>query len=140
RCGPEKLKPTVRRIPAKPGARNLIWEVEFDFADVQPGRVTEATIEAHVHDVTTASGKGETWLRYRPQAKTKDALVWLLFPEDRPYQHYNLVRYPSAKPGPQEPIETRYTVNHPYGSIIAWMVVNPEVGYVYECQWTWQQE
>jgi predicted acylesterase/phospholipase RssA len=139
RCGPEKLKPAVHRVPARPGQRNVTWEVEFDFSDVQPGRVTEVTIEAHVHEVAAMAGKGETWLRYRPQVKTKDALVWLLFPEDRPYQHYSLTRYPVANPGPSEPIETRYTINHPYGSIIAWMVINPEVGYSYECQWTWQE-
>jgi hypothetical protein len=33
-------------------------------------------------------------------------------------------------------IETQYTIDHPFGSIIAWSIVNAEVGYVYECQWT----
>jgi hypothetical protein len=33
-------------------------------------------------------------------------------------------------------MEARFTIDHPYGSLIGWSVINPEVDAVYECRWT----
>ena len=64
--------------------------------------------------------------------------MWLLFPEDRPYQTYNLVQYPADRGDPPEVLDSRYKIHHPYGSLIGWSVVNPEIGNVYECRWTYE--
>ncbi len=66
--------------------------------------------------------------------------MWVLFPESRPYKDYRLIRYATADPSKLEEIETQYKIDLPYGSIIAWSFVNAEVGYVYECEWTWATE
>jgi predicted acylesterase/phospholipase RssA len=138
RCGPEKLKPVVRRIKAQPGEREVMWEIEFDFSSVPRGRITEVTIEANLQDVAASTGLTEKWVRYQPQFKTDDASVWLLFPKDQPYENFTLSSYPIERPEDARPVDTRYAINHPQGSILAWVVANPEVGYVYECQWTLQ--
>lgn len=57
--------------------------------------------------------------------KTDLVSDWLLFPDDQPYRSQ-----------PPTGMNSRYRINHLYGSLIGWSAVNPEVGYVYECRWT----
>ena len=135
-AGPEKLKPVVRRVPPEAGEGKTTWELEFDLSGVRTGDATDIEIEAIVHDFEARKGERENWLRYSPPATTEQASVWLLFPESRPYKDYRLVRYATTDPSTFQKIETQYTIDHPYGSIIAWSIVNAEVGYVYECEWT----
>jgi hypothetical protein len=46
------------------------------------------------------------------------------------------VRYPTDKTGTPEIVETRYTIDHPFGSLIGWSVANPQIDNIYECRWT----
>ena len=62
--------------------------------------------------------------------------VWMLFPEDHPYHTYKLERHPAAAPASVEPLEARYTIDHPYGTLIGWSVIRPDPQTVYECRWT----
>ena len=135
-AGPEKLRPVVRHVPPSAGEGKSTWELEFDLSSVRPGVPTDLEIEATIHDFEARKGKQENWLRYSPPAKTEQASVWALFPESRPYKNYHLIRYATADPSKPELIDTQYTIDHPYGSIIAWSIVNAEPGYVYECEWT----
>jgi predicted acylesterase/phospholipase RssA len=136
-CGPENLKPTVRRILPRPGERDTTWELAFDLSSVPKGRSEDIEIEATVHDIMAKKGEGENWIRYRPTFATAEASVWMIFPVNRPYTHYSLIRYPENDPSSFQKVETSYTIDHPRGSIIAWSIINPEVGYFYECNWEW---
>ncbi len=62
--------------------------------------------------------------------------VWMLFPEDHPYRSYRLLRYPLGDAAAAEPMTSRYTIDHPYGQLIGWSLINPEMRTVYECRWT----
>jgi len=62
--------------------------------------------------------------------------VWMLFPEDHPYHTYQLLRHPSGESAATEPLASRYTIDHPYGTLIGWSVITPEPGTLYECRWT----
>ncbi|MDG3008203.1 patatin-like phospholipase family protein [Paludisphaera mucosa] len=134
--GPEKLKPVVRRIPPETGKSETTWELAFDVSKVRAGSPIDVEIEATVHDFEARKGAHENWLRYSPPAATEQASVWVLFPESRPYKDYRLIRYAAGDPATVREIESQYTIDHPYGSIIAWSIVNAEAGYVYECEWT----
>ena len=133
---PENLRPVVRRVPPEAGEGKTTWELEFDLSGVRPGRATDIEIEATVYDFEARKGKHENWLRYSPPAKTEQVSVWVLFPESRPYKDYRLIRYATSDPSKFQKIDTQFTIDRPYGSIIAWSIVNAEVGYVYECEWT----
>jgi hypothetical protein len=74
-------------------------------------------------------------LTFRPDLKTDLISVWILFPLDRPYKNYSLVSYPVDRSAPPKVMNVRYKIDHPYGSLIGWSVVNPKVDYVYECRW-----
>jgi len=62
--------------------------------------------------------------------------TWMLFPEDHPYRTYRLTRYPRGRESEAEPLTARYTIDHPYGTLIGWSVIQPDPGSVYECRWT----
>ena len=139
-CGPETLKPAIRRVLPRPGERDTTWELAFDLSSVPKGRTEDIEIEATVHDIMAKKGEGENWMRYRAAIPTAEASVWMIFPVNRPYTHYSLIRYPEADPSSFQKIDTSYTIDHPRGSIIAWSIINPVVGYFYECQWEWGPE
>lgn len=139
-CGPEQLKPTIRRVLPRPGERDTTWELAFDLSSVPKGRTEDIEIEATIHDVMAKKGAGENWIRYRAAIPTPEASVWMIFPVNRPYTHYSLIRYPEADPSSFQKVDTSYTIDHPRGSIIAWSIINPKVGYFYECQWEWGPE
>jgi hypothetical protein len=42
----------------------------------------------------------------------------------------------SSRNSPPELMQARFTIDHPYGSLIGWSVVNPQLDSVYECRWT----
>jgi predicted acylesterase/phospholipase RssA len=136
-CGQETLKPTIRRIRPGPGERDTTWELEFDLSSIPKGRPEDIEIEGTVHDIMAKKGEGENWVRYRVAIPVAEASVWMIFPVDRPYTHYILIRYPEADPSLFQKVDTSYTIDHPRGSIIAWSIINPKPGYFYECQWEW---
>ena len=61
--------------------------------------------------------------------------IWILFPQDHPYRRYELLRYPEGLPEAAEPLSPRYTIDHPFGTLIGWSVIKPIIGHVYECRW-----
>jgi hypothetical protein len=139
-CGPEALKPTIRRVSPRRGERDTTWELAFDFSSVAKGHTEDIEIEATVHDIIAKKGEGENFLRYRAAIPTAEASVWMIFPADRPYTSYSLVRYPVDDPSTFQKIDTSYTIDHPRGSIVAWSIINPEIGYFYECHWEWDKQ
>jgi len=62
--------------------------------------------------------------------------MWMLFPEDHPYRTYRLLHHPRGREADAEPLVARYTIDHPYGTLIGWSIVKPEPDTVYECRWT----
>jgi hypothetical protein len=111
-------------------SRNL-YEVELDLSHVPNFEPVSVEIEALV-PFPVVNGR----LDFEPYAKTDLASLWILFPHDRPYRHYSLVHYPASRNSPPEPMQARFTIDHPYGSLIGWSVINPEIDAVYECRWT----
>ena len=110
--------------------RNL-YEVELDLSHVPILEPVTLELEFLVPS-PVVNGR----IDFETYAKTDLASLWILFPHDRPYRHYSLVHYPAARNSPPQLMEARYTIDHPYGSLIGWSVVNPESDSVYECRWT----
>lgn len=112
------------------GQERTIYEFEYDLSHVP---VEEpVTIEAELllnHPRTTKAP-------FVTHAKTDLISVWMLFPADRPYRTYSLVTYPVDGSAAPRIMNNRYAIDHPYGSLIGWSVVNPEENYNYECRWT----
>ncbi len=112
--------------------RGTGYEIEYDLARIPFGEPVTVEIAALARLPVLLSGRAPFVL----QCKTDLLSVWMLFPEGRPYRTYSLVQYPANKSAPPQAMEPRNRIDHPYGSLIGWSVVNPQIGTVYECRWT----
>jgi predicted acylesterase/phospholipase RssA len=110
--------------------RNL-YEVELDLSHVPILETAPVELE-FLAPFPVVGGR----VAFETYAKTHLASLWILFPAERPYRHYSLVHYPASRRSAPEVMQARFTIDHPYGSLIGWSVVNPESDSVYECRWT----
>jgi len=128
----DKVQRVVRRV-AKPvdvrGEKRTRYEFEYDLSQVPPEE--PVTIEAQLLLQVPEAAQAP----FVTNLKTDLISVWILFPQDRPYKNYSLVSYPVDRSAPPTIMNVRYKIDHPYGSLIGWSVVNPKVDYVYECRW-----
>jgi predicted acylesterase/phospholipase RssA len=113
------------------GEQRNLYEVEFDLSHVPILEPVSVELE-FLAPFPIVNGR----IDFETYARTDLASLWILFPPDRPYRHYSLVRYPASRSSPPEPMQARFTIDHPYGSLIGWSVINPERDAVYECRWT----
>ena len=120
--GPEKIN----------DLRHSLLEVVFDLSDVPIGE--RVTLQAMTTATVSPSMTGH--LPFFVNKRTELLTSWLLFPEDMPYSTYRLVRYPVDKSSPPIPMDPRFAIDHPFGSLIGWSVITPKEGMVYECRWT----
>ena len=128
-----EIKGIISRV-AKPSDElaqsRTIYEFEYDLSQALPDEPVTIEVELIGNVPKTVRAPFVT------HAKTGLMSVWLLFPADRPYRTYNLVSYPVDRSAAPRSMTKRFTIDHPYGFLIGWSVVNPEEDRVYECQWT----
>ena len=129
----ESLQGNIGRV-AEPievqGQRRILYEFEYDLSQVAREEPTTIELELLLDVPKTVRAPFVT------HTKTDMISVWMLFPADRPYKTYSLVSYPIDRSQPPKIMNSRYTIHHPYGSLIGWSVLNPEPDRVYECRWT----
>jgi len=129
----EELQGIISRI-AEPvevqGQKRTLYEFEYDLSQRPPDEPVTIEVELLVDFPKSVRAPLVT------HTKTDLISVWLLFPLDRPYRTYSLVSYPVDRSLPPKIMNNRYAIDHPYGSLIGWSVVNPEEDRVYECRWT----
>ncbi len=113
-----------------PGQKPTVYEFDYDLSDALPEEPVTIEVELIGNVPRTVRAPFVT------HTKTDLISVWLLFPADEPYRTYSLVSYPVDKKSAPRPMTNRYAIDHPYGFLIGWSVVNPEEDRVYECRWT----
>lgn len=132
---PSARKAVIRRVtePVEDfGRMKTLYEFEYDLSDVPIGEPVTLEVEMLL-DVPEQRSHAEFTMRL----KTDLVSMWMLFPEDRPYRSYSLVQYPADRSQPPAVLDSRYKIDHPYGSLIGWSMVNPQIGNVYECRWSY---
>lgn len=110
--------------------KRTIYEFEYDLSQALPE--VPVTIEVELIGNVPKTVRAP----FVTHTKTDLISVWLLFPAERPYRTYSLVSYPVDKSAAPRFMTKRYAIDHPYGFLIGWSVVNPEEDRVYECGWT----
>jgi hypothetical protein len=106
-------------------------EVHCDLPGVPAGETVPLELTTSFTSDVFARGRIPFDLRYPTDLVT----IWILFPQDHPYRRYELLRYPEGAPEAAEPMSPRYTIDHPFGTLIGWSVIKPVPGNVYECRW-----
>ncbi|MEA1950179.1 MAG: hypothetical protein U9N87_02255 [Planctomycetota bacterium] len=120
------IKPVVEY-----GQQRTQYELEYDLKGIPVGEPVTLEVEFLIR-----SNKPTARAAFLTRVKSDLISMWMLFPTDRPYRNYSLVRYPADRSSPPEVMNSRYMIDHPYGSLIGWSVVNPKLDTVYECRWT----
>lgn len=120
------------------GEERNVYEVAFDLGEDSAMKPVTLEIEVLIPGYATEQSlaRGEGSHKFATDSKTDLVSVWLLFPTERPYRTYNLVRYGSDRKSPPEIMESRFTIDHPYGTLIGWSVINPKLDTIYECRWS----
>lgn len=140
RSGPSRYHPEIRRtdeVVTVLGTKRYLYEFEYDISEVPPGGTVALEAEGLLrHGQIKSTEFGQNRSIFRTETPIEVISVWLLFPNDRPYENYSLVLRSPDGSKPPHLVETRYTIDHPYGSLIGWSLANPEIGGLYDCRWT----
>jgi predicted acylesterase/phospholipase RssA len=131
---------TFRQPPTQPplsltkvtGTASPHLEIHIDLPGVPIGQTIPLEMSASIPGDFLAREKIPFPVHYPTDLVT----IWMLFPDNHPYHAYTLVRYPEGAPEAAEPMAARYTIDHPFGTLIGWSVIKPTPGMVYECRWT----
>jgi len=114
------------------GVEKTLYEFEYDLQGIPLGEPVTLEMDMLL-DVPQSRSRASFTMRM----KTDLVSMWMLFPEERPYRTYSLVQYPADRSASPNVLESRYKIDHPYGNLIGWSVVNPKPGNVYECRWSY---
>jgi hypothetical protein len=131
----EGLRGTISRVKESvevQGQQRTLFEFEYDLSQLPVEEPVTIELELIGDFPKTVRAP------FTPHGKTDLIAVWLLFPENRPYRTYSLVSYPMDRSEGPKVMNSRYTIDHPYGSLIGWSVVNPDENRIYECRWTFE--
>ncbi len=138
---PQPLEAKLRMSNDKTvtGQNNFVWEAAFDFQKVPAGEVAHLTYKYLSYGVFQGQGEDLTSLRFPIQAKTAELHMWILMPEGREYQKFQLIRYQTGKPEKTEAAKNLVADYLPEdSSFIAFKLVGLDADYTYEVRWLYK--
>ncbi len=142
RLSPKIVNPRIIKTDQKATRIDLfagnakLWQTEYDLTEVPVNEGINLTFESQW---VFTEFEGTTSYTFTAPADIAITNVWILFPEDRPYRKYLLLKYEPEKGDPKI-VEARYNIDHPYGTIIGWSMVNVKKGQHYSCKWEWDDQ
>jgi predicted acylesterase/phospholipase RssA len=137
-----ELNPVLRRLKAAPGStgNRSEWELRLDLSRVPARTPIDLQIEAFLHDRLLPDDETDPQASARVEVATGMLSMWLLLPEDRPFDRFRLLEIDPDSPGVSRAISPSEGINDAGGTIIYWTLLKPEPGWQYECHWNWQRE
>jgi hypothetical protein len=128
------LDPKFRRLRRDDG-RWSHWEVEFDLTRVPSGKPIDLIIETESLKTRAAAESQEWTLGIMPPEKFGLISMWVLLPPRTRFTGYDLLERSSVDTAITRRIQPSLGSTSASGAILAWGLVNPEQGHVYECRW-----
>jgi predicted acylesterase/phospholipase RssA len=132
RCDEERLDPKLVRYQR---GDEYAWDLTLDFQHIPVGKDIDIVIEMLVPEGSSQDG----WFAFSVEKETVIAKLWVLMPERRSYDAFELFSYERGKP---ETSEVEYPSNQleiPSGDVITFELVSPAADRFYECNWTWSE-
>jgi len=114
------------------GTEEIHYEFHVDLSTAPLGEPVSLELAAMVRFKSLPVGRLPLVMQFNADLLT----VWMLFPDEHPYERYQLVSYPRGRDAEASPLPSRYTIDHPYGRLIGWSLIMPRQGSVYECRWS----
>lgn len=139
RCDAERLSPRFRIASelGTNGEEEFVAEAEFDLSRVPEGEAVDIGFE-----VVSSGIQGRMdnlpYVEFPIVGTTNVATMWVLLPENRPYERFEVFAYEKTTGRLIEAVEPTYTFNMKDGSLFGWMLIDPKMDHNYECRWTYR--
>src|SRR5262249_50944860 len=117
-----------RDTAATGGAPFHEFEVAFDFSKVPAREVVDLPMEALLRGPRPELLQTATFC---VDAETGLLSCWLLLPDGRQYQSFDLLRYPTGNATAPEPVVTANVLNAADGQILAFTLLGVKPGFNY---------
>ena len=137
-CPTRRLDPKLTRMKLPDG--KFRWELSLDFTHVPVGADTRMSLEGHVGRERSSVTSDEGWFEFTVPVSTGLAQIWMLMPEGRTYERFEIRGFPIGQPELAETIVPTSTVDLPIGAISTFQLINPQHHYRYECSWKWSND
>lgn len=136
-CFSDRMEPRLSRMKLEDGQSR--WQLALDFSHLPVGIATNIIMRNRM--LPEMASEGEDSGRYTFSVATPTGLleVWMLMPEDREYNTFEVSSYPIGQPELAQVVVPHSRVDMAQGSIATFRLVNPAPNHLYECQWTWKQ-
>ena len=141
RCLNAKLDPVLRRQKAAPGAGGEAsrWELRLDLSRVPLETPIDVQLEIFMKDRLPDDFVTEPRETARVEAPVGMLSMWLVLPENKPYESYRILELDPKSPGAAKAIHPSEGIEDSDGTIIYWSLLDPNPDRQYECHWVWQQ-
>lgn len=109
-----------------------LFEIKFNLAKVPAHEAVDLPIEFMSSVPATGTADSAT---FYVDDETGLLSCWLLLPEGKQYQNFELLRYQSGKEGEPERVTPAYHFDTLDGQVLAFALLNVKPGFTYEARW-----
>jgi predicted acylesterase/phospholipase RssA len=139
RFPPQQFAPKLYSRTQTPGGstgeRQVHWEVGVDTRKVPPGETADVIYEHMSPGKFVREGNGSATLTFDVEIETVELTRWLLLPEGREYQSFQLIRFPTRRPEASENVKVITQFVAQDNTILAFKLLALKAGYTYEITW-----
>ncbi len=135
-CKNSELHPRLFRQREKND--EYLWQLDFDFEHTPIGVDKSIVWETIMHPESASSTGDSGQFTFSIQWDTTLVRVWMLMPEGRNYDYFEIAGYPIDQLDQVEIVRPTTTVELPIGSIATFELINPKHNYRYEVRWRWE--
>lgn len=135
---PATLKPTHVRTTIADGF--YLYQTSLDFSRVPVETETTLIVRQIMPTNMATQEFGIGRFKFTIAARTGLARIWVLLPQGRSHDQFELYRFPIDQPDTMELVHATTSVEIPRGAIATFELINPPDGYRYECRWQWLDE
>jgi hypothetical protein len=115
------------------GKQVNVYEIAFDLSKVPAGAVVDLPLEAMLREPRP---KRLQSANCNVDADTGVLNIWVLLPEGKQLQSFDLLRTSAAKGSAPELITPASHMDTPDGDLLAFSLLSVKPGYTFECRWT----
>jgi hypothetical protein len=137
-CRTESLNPALSRTQQSDDG--YLWELDLDFSHVPIGTdaeiVIDTTLVSHMAEHSADAGR----FQFTVHTDTGLAQIWMLMPQGRTYDYFEIAGYPIGKPELAQTVVPNAKVELPFGAIATFRLINPDANHRYECRWKWSED
>jgi hypothetical protein len=134
----KRYRPVLRRMRKADGS--YLWELDFDLSRVPIDGNAEITMQRTLTSDTAMDVADEGRFNFRVLGPTSLLEVWILLPEGRYCDSFEVIGYPLGNPELAEVVVPHSQVYLAFGSVATFRLINPDANSGYVCSWTWRDD